>query len=125
MILHKWNVTLVDFRTTIQGYSIFDILIRYKFNRQRCKSNILFFTKKNIFNKILLIFSLSIFFHFLFFQGKDVPSGSTPLTTAGGAVITAERSNFIQVTSEAGSAFVTRFDILASNGVIHAIDTVI
>merc|ERR1712131_483607 len=58
-------------------------------------------------------------------QGKDVPPGSTPLKTAGGEEITAERSTFIQVKSSAGSAYVTRFDIIASNGVIHAIDTVI
>jgi len=58
-------------------------------------------------------------------QGKDVPPGVTPLDTAGGEEIAAERSNFIKVKSSAGEAFITRFDIIASNGVIHAIDTVI
>lgn len=58
-------------------------------------------------------------------QGKDVPNGSTPLKTAGGEEIAAVRSNFIQVQSSAGQAYVTAFDIIASNGVIHAIDTVI
>merc|ERR1719471_249677 len=57
--------------------------------------------------------------------GKDVPPGVTPLKTAGGEEVSAERSQFIQVRSAAGQAFVTRFDIEASNGVIHAIDTVI
>lgn len=57
-------------------------------------------------------------------QGKDVPPGETPLDTAGGETITAERTNFIKIKSSAGEAFVTRFDIIASNGVIHAVDTV-
>ena len=61
----------------------------------------------------------------IFVKGKDVPNGSTPLKTAGGEEIAAVRSNFIQVQSSAGQAYVTAFDIIASNGVIHAIDTVI
>merc|ERR1719331_3087621 len=58
-------------------------------------------------------------------KGKDVPPGTTPLKTAGGEEIAAVRSNFIQITSSAGEAYVTAFDIEASNGIIHAIDTVI
>jgi len=58
-------------------------------------------------------------------KGKNVPPGATPLETAGGETITANRAQFIQVESAAGSAYVTAFDIVASNGVIHAIDTVI
>jgi len=55
-----------------------------------------------------------------------VAPGSNPLVTAGGEQVTAVRdSQFIAVQSAAGSAFVTNFDILASNGVIHAVDTVI
>ncbi len=52
--------------------------------------------------------------------------GSNPLVTAGGEQITAVRdAQYISVQSAAGSAYVTSFDILASNGVVHAIDTVI
>jgi uncharacterized surface protein with fasciclin (FAS1) repeats len=46
--------------------------------------------------------------------------------TAGTEQISAIRdAQFIRIQSAAGSAFITSFDILASNGVIHAIDTVI
>jgi uncharacterized surface protein with fasciclin (FAS1) repeats len=58
-------------------------------------------------------------------QGKNVPPGETPLETAGGETITADRGQFIKVKSAAGEAYVTAFDVIASNGVIHAIDTVI
>jgi uncharacterized surface protein with fasciclin (FAS1) repeats len=59
-------------------------------------------------------------------QGKNVAPGSNPLVTAGGEQITAVRdAQYISVQSAAGSAYVTSFDILASNGVVHAIDTVI
>jgi uncharacterized surface protein with fasciclin (FAS1) repeats len=59
-------------------------------------------------------------------QGKNVAPGSSPLVTAGGEQITAVRdAQYISVQSAASSAYVTSFDILASNGVVHAIDTVI
>jgi len=58
-------------------------------------------------------------------QGKNVPPGETPLETAGGETITADRGQFIKVKSASGEAYVTAFDVIASNGVIHAIDTVI
>ena len=59
-------------------------------------------------------------------QGKNIAPGQTPLVTAGGEQIVAVRdTQYIQLQSAAGSAFITSFDILASNGVIHAIDTVI
>jgi len=57
-------------------------------------------------------------------QGKNIPPGSTRLTSAGGEDITATRDKFIQVTSSAGSAFIVLFDVIASNGVVHAVDTV-
>lgn len=57
-------------------------------------------------------------------QGKDIPPGSTPLTTANQEEVSATRnSQYIELTSPAGQAFITRFDMLANNGVIHAIDT--
>ena len=56
--------------------------------------------------------------------GKNIPPGSTTLKTASGEEITATRDNFIQLNSSAGSAYVVLFDVLASNGVVHAVDTV-
>merc|ERR1711881_743774 len=57
-------------------------------------------------------------------QGKNIPPGSTPLKTASGEDITATRDKFIQLNSSAGSAYVVLFDVLGSNGVVHAVDTV-
>merc|ERR1711923_545437 len=57
-------------------------------------------------------------------QGKNIPPGSTTLKTASGEEITATRDKFIQLNSSAGSAYVVLFDVLASNGVVHAVDTV-
>merc|ERR1712020_268595 len=57
-------------------------------------------------------------------QGKNIPPGSTTLKTAGGEDITATRDKFIQINSSAGSAYIVLFDQLASNGVVHAVDTV-
>merc|ERR1712117_652810 len=56
--------------------------------------------------------------------GKNIPPGSTTLKTAGGEEITATRDKFIQLQSSAGSAYVVLFDVTASNGVVHAVDTV-
>jgi uncharacterized surface protein with fasciclin (FAS1) repeats len=68
---------------------------------------------------------LGSYFSFLF-QSKDVPQGSTPLKTAGGEEITVLRDpQTVTVTSKAGSAAVIKFDVTATNGVIHVIDTVI
>merc|ERR1719244_1562583 len=58
-------------------------------------------------------------------QGKNIPPGTTELKAANGDKITATRDKFIQIASSEGSAYVVLFDIIASNGVIHAIDTVI
>merc|ERR1719369_1159005 len=57
-------------------------------------------------------------------QGKNIPPGSTTLKTASGEDITATRDKFIQLNSSGGSAYVVLFDVLGSNGVVHAIDTV-
>merc|ERR1719384_1609316 len=59
-------------------------------------------------------------------QGKNIPPGTTNLATAGGEKIdvTRNQNNIIQITSDAGSAYVILFDVIASNGVIHAVDTV-
>jgi transforming growth factor-beta-induced protein len=58
-------------------------------------------------------------------QGKNIPPGITSLTTANGEQISASRDKFIQVKSNSASAFVVLFDVIGTNGVIHAIDTVI
>merc|ERR1711992_42200 len=59
-------------------------------------------------------------------QGKNIPPGTTALTTAGGEEISVRRdsNNLIQVQSTAGSAYVVLFDVIASNGVAHAVDSV-
>jgi len=59
-------------------------------------------------------------------QGKNIPPGTTDLTTAGGEEISVSRddNNLIQIKSTAGSAYVVLFDVIASNGVVHAVDSV-
>merc|ERR1712241_1003966 len=59
-------------------------------------------------------------------QGKNIPPGTTALTTAGGEKIdvTRDEKNLIQIQSAAGSAYVVLFDVVASNGVVHAVDSV-
>merc|ERR1711892_1008 len=57
-------------------------------------------------------------------QGKNIPPGTTTLKTASGEDITATRDKFIQINFSAGSAYVVLFDVLGSNGVVHAVDTV-
>merc|ERR1712060_344795 len=57
-------------------------------------------------------------------QGKNIPPGDTKLETAGGEEITVTRDNYIKITSSAGSAHVLLFDVLASNGVVHAVNSV-
>merc|ERR1712087_676428 len=59
-------------------------------------------------------------------QGKNIPPGTTDLTTAGGEKIAVTRdiNNLIQIKSTAGSAYVVLFDVIASNGVVHAVDSV-
>ena len=57
-------------------------------------------------------------------QGKNIPPGTTTLKTASGEDITATRDKFIQINSSAGNAYVVLFDVLGSNGVVHAVDTV-
>ena len=59
-------------------------------------------------------------------EGKNIPPGTTALTTAGGEEISVRRdtNNLIQVQSTAGSAYVVLFDLIASNGVVHAVDSV-
>merc|ERR1739844_336829 len=55
---------------------------------------------------------------------KKIPPGVTNLKTAAGEQISATRDKFIQVKSKEGSAFIVLFDVIASNGVLHAVDTV-
>merc|ERR1712051_789990 len=59
-------------------------------------------------------------------QGKNIPPGSTALTTVGGDEIsvTRDNNNLIQIQSTAGFAHVVLFDVIASNGVVHAVDSV-
>jgi uncharacterized surface protein with fasciclin (FAS1) repeats len=55
-----------------------------------------------------------------------VPQGRTLLKTAGGEEIIVVRSpTSVQVSSKSATANIVTFDVTASNGVIHVIDTVI
>merc|ERR1711872_21151 len=55
---------------------------------------------------------------------QDVPVGKTDVKTAGGEEITVNRDKYIKVKSSAGEAGVVAFDVLATNGVVHLVDTV-
>merc|ERR1712107_974943 len=55
---------------------------------------------------------------------KDIPRGSTAVATAGGEEITVTKDRAVKITSSAGSANVVIFDVRASNGIVHAVDTV-
>merc|ERR1712012_147882 len=55
---------------------------------------------------------------------QDVPVGSTDVKTAGGEEITVTRDKYVKVKSSAGEAGVVAFDVLATNGVVHLVDTV-
>merc|ERR1711900_99892 len=57
-------------------------------------------------------------------KARNIPRGDTKVATAGGEEITVTRDKYIKITSSAGSAHVVLFDVLASNGVVHAVDTV-
>ena len=57
-------------------------------------------------------------------KARDVPLGTTPLKTAGGEVIEVTRNRYITIQSSAGRAGVIAFDILASNGVVHIVNSV-
>merc|ERR1711941_101243 len=58
--------------------------------------------------------------------GKNIPPGTTTLDTASGDKIdvTRDENNLIQIRSSAGSAYVVLFDVIASNGVVHAVNSV-
>jgi len=63
---------------------------------------------------------------FVSFQSSDVPQGFTPLETVGGEEIVVHRNPAkTSVISQVDTAHVTTFDVFATNGVIHVIDTVI
>merc|ERR1712083_1045827 len=57
-------------------------------------------------------------------EGKDVPHGTTALATAGGETINVSRNRFVKINSEVGEAHVVAYDVLATNGVVHLVDTV-
>merc|ERR1712073_149730 len=55
---------------------------------------------------------------------RDVPHGTTPVKTAGGEEIEVTRNRYISIKSSAGKAGVIAFDILATNGVVHLVNSV-
>ena len=56
--------------------------------------------------------------------GKNFPPATSSLTTLAGEELSVTRDKFIQLQSSAASAYIVLFDVIASNGVIHAVDTV-
>merc|ERR1712236_47047 len=57
-------------------------------------------------------------------KARDVPHGTTPVKTAGGEEIEVTRNRYIKIKSSAGKAGVIAFDILATNGVVHLVNSV-
>merc|ERR1712123_544569 len=57
-------------------------------------------------------------------KARDVPHGTTPVKTAGGEEIEVTKSRYINIKSSAGEAGVIAFDILATNGVVHLVNSV-
>ena len=57
-------------------------------------------------------------------KAQDIPSGSTTINTAGGEGITINNAGGVSIESSAGNANVIATDVLASNGVVHLVDTV-
>merc|ERR1712168_689176 len=57
-------------------------------------------------------------------KAGDVPMGVTDVATAGGEEIKVSRNKYITIKSSAGEAGVIAFDILATNGVVHLVNTV-
>merc|ERR1712045_532032 len=54
----------------------------------------------------------------------NVPRGITSLDTAGGESIEVTRDRYIKIKSSAGEAGVVAFDIMATNGVVHIVNSV-
>jgi len=58
-------------------------------------------------------------------KAGDIPVGSTVVKTVGGEEITVTNADgAVTITSSAGTATVIATDVLASNGVVHVVDTV-
>merc|ERR1712241_1290631 len=58
-------------------------------------------------------------------KAKNIPRGSTVVPTLSGEKITVTNSNGrVTIKSSAGQANVIATDVLASNGVVHLVDTV-
>merc|ERR1712215_252977 len=60
---------------------------------------------------------------------KDVPNGSTQVQTAGGEEVQVNgiqwyNTKYVTIESSAGEATVTKFDIIATNEVVHIVDSV-
>jgi uncharacterized surface protein with fasciclin (FAS1) repeats len=54
----------------------------------------------------------------------DVPSGTTPVETAGGETVQVTKGRYMFIKSDAGEAGVVAFNIKATNGVVHLVNTV-
>jgi len=54
----------------------------------------------------------------------DVPSGTTPVETAGGETVPVTKGRYMFIKSSAGEAGVVAFNIRGTNGVVHLVNTV-
>ena len=58
-------------------------------------------------------------------KASDIPAGSTVVKTVGGEEITVTNADgTVTIESSAGKATVIATDVLASNGIVHVVDTV-
>merc|ERR1712102_227171 len=57
-------------------------------------------------------------------KAREVPKGTTTLKTVGGEDIDVTRGRYITVKSSSGEAGVIAFDVLATNGVVHLVNSV-
>ena len=57
-------------------------------------------------------------------EARQVPMGSTVLQTAGGEDVTVTRDHYISVKSSSGQAWAVAFDLMATNGVVHLVNSV-
>ena len=58
------------------------------------------------------------------FKAASIPEGTTKLENAGGEEVSIVNNSGVRVESTAGKAKVIKTDLMASNGVIHLVDSV-
>ena len=58
------------------------------------------------------------------YKSADIPKGDTVLETSGGESIKVTNADKVKIKSDVNEATVIKTDLMASNGVIHVVDTV-